>query len=78
VNVTASRRGLYTTRSLRAGDRVARTDVIALRPATRVTPLDLDALVGTTLARDIEAGGSFEPQDLEAASATRQTEGTTA
>jgi sialic acid synthase SpsE len=64
VNVTASRRGLYATRALRAGTRVARTDVIALRPATRVAPFDIETLVGTTLTRDIEAGAAFDPADL--------------
>jgi sialic acid synthase SpsE len=64
VNVTASRRGLYATRALRAGARVTRADVIALRPATRVAPFDIEILVGATLSRDIEAGEPFEPQDL--------------
>jgi sialic acid synthase SpsE len=64
VNVTASRRGLYATKSLRAGACVSRSDVIALRPATRVGPFEIDALVGATLSRDIEAGQPFEPQDL--------------
>jgi sialic acid synthase SpsE len=64
VNVTASRRGLYATRSLRAGDRVSRADVVALRPATRVTPFDIDVLVGATLDRNVNAGAPFEPEDL--------------
>jgi hypothetical protein len=38
--------------------------VIALRPATRVGPFEIDALVGATLSRDIEAGQPFEPEDL--------------
>jgi sialic acid synthase SpsE len=64
VNVTASRRGLYAARALRAGERVSRADAIALRPATRVTPFDLDALIGTTLSRHVESGAAFEPEDL--------------
>jgi sialic acid synthase SpsE len=64
VNVTASRRGLYATRALRSGDRVSRADVIALRPATRVAPFEIDALVGTTLRRDVADGQPFEPADL--------------
>jgi len=71
VNVTASRRGLYATRSLRAGQRVSRRDVIALRPATLVMPFDIDALIGNTLSRDIEAGQPFEPGDLMTASKVR-------
>jgi sialic acid synthase SpsE len=64
VNVTASRRGLYATKSLRAGACVSRGDVIVLRPATRVAPFEIDALVGAKLSRDIEAGQPFEPEDL--------------
>ena len=66
VNVTASRRGLYAARALRAGDRVSRTDVVALRPATQVTPFEIDSLVGTTLGRDVKAGDPFEREDLAA------------
>jgi hypothetical protein len=29
-----------------------------------VGPFEIDALVGATLSRDIEAGQPFEPQDL--------------
>jgi sialic acid synthase SpsE len=64
VNVTASRRGLYATRRLRAGAIVSRGDVIALRPATQVPPFEIDALVGTTLRRDIHAGEPFVGADL--------------
>jgi sialic acid synthase SpsE len=64
VNVIASRRGLYAVRTLRAGERVSRTDVVALRPATRVTPFDVEALVGSMLGRDVNAGEPFEPEDL--------------
>jgi sialic acid synthase SpsE len=64
VNMTASRRGLYAARPLRAGERITRADVVVLRPATRVTPFDMDALIGTTLRRDVQAGGAFEPEDL--------------
>ncbi len=49
VNVTASRRGLYATRAMRAGEQVSRDDVIALRPATRVAPSQMPALVGARL-----------------------------
>lgn len=66
VNVTASRRGLYTTRTLRAGTVISRADVIALRPATHVLPSEVDVLVGTTLTRDVPAGQPFEPSDLMA------------
>jgi sialic acid synthase SpsE len=65
VNVTASRRGLYARRALRAGEQVSSDDVIALRPATRVAPSRIGALVGATLRRDITAGAPFDPGDLD-------------
>jgi sialic acid synthase SpsE len=65
VNVTASRRGLYARRAMRAGERVSCDDVIALRPATRVPPSRVGALVGVTLQRDVTAGAPFDLSDLE-------------
>jgi N-acetylneuraminate synthase/N,N'-diacetyllegionaminate synthase len=64
VNVTASRRGLYAARALRAGQRVSRADVIALRPATPVPPSRMQALVGAVLGRDVAAGEPFEAADV--------------
>jgi len=64
VNATASRRGLYAARPLRAGHQVSRMDVIALRPETHVTPTQIGVLVGATLRRDVKAGEPFEPGDL--------------
>jgi sialic acid synthase SpsE len=64
VNLTASRRGLYAARALQAGQRVAREDVVALRPATPVTPAHVRALVGTTLDRDMAPGQPFVLADL--------------
>ena len=65
VNVTASRRGLYARRAMRAGEQVSSDDVIALRPATRIAPSRIGALVGATLRRDITAGAPFDLGDLD-------------
>jgi sialic acid synthase SpsE len=64
VNVAASRRGLYATRALRAGETVRREDVAVLRPVSALAPSQVDALVGVTLNRDIAAGAPFETSDL--------------
>jgi sialic acid synthase SpsE len=66
VNVAASRRGLYTTRALRAGETVRREDIAVLRPVTALPPSQVDALVGVTLHRNIAAGAPFETSDLGA------------
>lgn len=63
-NVIPSRRGLYARRALQAGDRIAASDVIALRPATRLAPGDVGALIGRLVPRDIAAGQPFTPEDL--------------
>jgi sialic acid synthase SpsE len=63
ANVVPSRRGLYARRAMRAGEQVSEADVIALRPATNLSPADLPRLAGSVLDRDIEAGAPFEPRD---------------
>jgi sialic acid synthase SpsE len=63
-NLIPSRRSLHAARHLNAGDIVAPTDVVALRPGHG---LSLDAegqLVGTRLTRRIAAGEPFETCDL--------------
>lgn len=67
ANVTPSRRGLYARRAMRAGEQVTREDVSVLRPATRVAPSRMGALVGATLRRDVTAGAPFDIGDLEGA-----------
>ena len=69
VNVTASRRGLYARRAMRAGEQVSRDDIIVLRPATRVAPSRIGTLVGTRLTRDVAAGAPFDLGDLDGARA---------
>jgi len=64
-NVIPSRRGLYATRPLRAGERVSRADVAVLRPATALAPFEVESLVGMTLTRDVAAGEPFEAADLQ-------------
>ena len=61
----ASRRGLYAARSLDAGHVVTADDVIALRPASPLTPDRLPDLVGTALTRGLEPGMPFLLTDLE-------------
>jgi sialic acid synthase SpsE len=65
VNVCASRRALYATRSLSAGDIVGAADVIALRPASGLDVNRIDQLVGTRLTRDVAAGMPFLESDLD-------------
>ena len=63
-NLVASRRGLYARRALRAGHRIAATDVIALRPASGLGPSDLPRLVDSILSHDLPAGAPFRVEDI--------------
>jgi len=63
-NVIPSRRGLYARRRLRAGEPINDADVIALRPASALTPGDLPRLVGSVLDRDLDAGEPFLATDV--------------
>ena len=63
-NVTPSRRGLYARRPMRAGEPVSDADVIALRPASALSPGDLPRLVGSVLTRDMAVGEPFHPTDV--------------
>jgi sialic acid synthase SpsE len=67
VNVTASRRGLYATRTIRAGERVTARDVAVLRPMNEIAPSQVPQLLGAMLERDIEAGEPFLASDLASA-----------
>ena len=64
VNLTASRRALHTTRALTPGDVVGAEDIVALRPSRGLPPNLKAELVGTTVARAIEAGAPFLGHDL--------------
>ena len=64
VNLTASRRALHTTRALITGEVIAAEDVAALRPSRGLPPNLKSELIGTTVARAIEAGAPFLGHDL--------------
>ena len=64
LNLAASRRSLYASRDMLAGDVVVPTDVIALRPAIGVEPRSARFLVGQTLRRDVPTGSPFLDRDL--------------
>jgi N,N'-diacetyllegionaminate synthase len=63
-NVRASRRGLYASRPMRAGDEITAADIDVLRPASLLTPAHVGQLVGLRLQRDVAVGEPFAPDDL--------------
>jgi sialic acid synthase SpsE len=64
VNMAASRRGLYAARSLRAGEKLTKDDIVALRPASSLAPSEVHQLIGSTLTRDVTEGEAFSRADM--------------
>ena len=62
-----ARRSLYLACSKRAGDVIAAEDLIALRPADGIDPMQLDQVIGTRLLRDLPAGSKLEWADFHPA-----------
>jgi sialic acid synthase SpsE len=56
VNVTASRRSLCAARPLPAGHLLRSDDLVALRPATGVSPADIDLVLHRRLMSPLAAG----------------------
>jgi N,N'-diacetyllegionaminate synthase len=63
-NKLASRRALYSARSLAAGQMISRNDLIALRPGIGLSADRQEDLVGMVLQRDMDPGMAFVDLDL--------------
>ena len=63
-NLVPSRRGLYATRPLAAGQVISGTDVAALRPAADLAPADLEWVIGATVTRDVASGAPLVHADI--------------
>lgn len=63
-NLLASRRALYSTRRLVAGQAVFKDDLIALRPGIGLSAERQEDLVGRILPRDMDEGMAFVERDL--------------
>jgi N,N'-diacetyllegionaminate synthase len=63
-NVIPSRRGVYATRALVAGETLSMADLAILRPASALKPSDIDWLVGASVARDVDAGAPLVHADV--------------
>lgn len=57
-NRPIARRGLYFARDLEAGSVVGESDIVALRPESEVSPMEVDTIVGRRLAQPV---GHHEP-----------------
>ena len=70
-NARLFRRGLHAARDIRAGEVVAREDLLSCRPEGELSPADLDWVVGLRARRDVKALGPVSRNDFLDASATR-------
>jgi N-acetylneuraminate synthase/N,N'-diacetyllegionaminate synthase len=59
-----ARRSLHAARDLAAGEPLAATDLVALRPGTGLTPASLRRMVGRPLARPVASGTMLEEAHL--------------
>ena len=59
-NVTIARKSLHVKHDLKVGQVVKATDLIALRPAIGISPMDIDLVVGKVLVDDVQAGNTLE------------------
>jgi N-acetylneuraminate synthase/N,N'-diacetyllegionaminate synthase len=62
-----ARRSLYLARDKRAGETIVADDLIALRPADGIDPMQLDQVIGSRPTRDLAAGSKLEWADLRPA-----------
>lgn len=58
------RRSVTLARSVPAGAKIRREDLVLLRPGTGIAPKELDAVVGKRAARDLAAGTTLQWTDL--------------
>jgi sialic acid synthase SpsE len=63
-NVVPSRRSVYATRDLRAGDVITADAIAVLRPAAGLEPRFAPDLIGRHALRDVAAGSPFRLDDL--------------
>ncbi len=60
-----ARRSLILSRSLKAGQSIAREDIIIQRPGTGITPSALSSVIGKILKRDLQAGVILQHTDFQ-------------
>jgi N,N'-diacetyllegionaminate synthase len=63
-NISVARKSLHTKHNLTKGHVVTTEDIIALRPANGISPMDIDLVLGKVLAEDIQAGSILKWNQL--------------
>lgn len=60
-----SRQSIVSVRAMRAGKRIARSDLTFKRPGTGIAPFELERVIGRVVAREIEADRPLVEDDLQ-------------
>lgn len=63
-NIAIARKSLHAKHDLSIGDVVIAENLIALRPATGISPMEIDSVVGKTVVQDLKAGSALEWKQL--------------
>jgi N-acetylneuraminate synthase/N,N'-diacetyllegionaminate synthase len=63
-NRIAARKSLHLTRSMKAGETLNETDLIALRPGDGISPMQIDDCIGKKLSKDLNATDQLSFEDL--------------
>ena len=63
-NISIARKSLHIKHDLINGHILKADDLIALRPANGISPMDIDAVVGKTLVQDVFAGSTLQWNQL--------------
>ncbi len=64
-NMAVARKSLHTSRSLKKGCVITEEDLIALRPGTGISPMEIDQIIGRVLVHDVEKQTLLKESDLE-------------
>ena len=65
-----ARRSLVAARALRKGEILGRSDIAIKRPGTGISPIEIDAVIGRRVTRDIVEDEILQHSDLDGASRT--------
>jgi len=64
-NMAVARKSLQAARSLKRGSVIKQEDLIALRPGTGISPMEIDSIIGRVLVHDVEKQTLLKESDLE-------------
>ena len=64
-NMAVARKSLHAARSLQRGCVIKQEDLIALRPGTGISPMEIDRIIGRVLVHDVEKQTLLKESDLE-------------